>query len=99
MRLVLYAVAGSLLALCLAGTASAQEKPGKKPATVEIDLSKLPPELAQRVQNELAKGKAPDKGKAAAAPTKGAAPAKGKAAVAPTKGAAPAKGAPAKGKA
>ena len=116
MRLVLFAVAGTLLGLCLGSEVSAQDKDkaaDKKPATVLIDLSKLPPELAKRIQEELAKAKegtgkdqqngdngnnnGAAKGKAAAAPNKHEKDNKGKAGEAPTKGKA-APGAPDKKK-
>src|SRR5262245_10910534 len=58
MRLLWYALAGTVLALCMPGTVAAQGKPDKQPASVQIDLSKLPPELAQRVKEALAKAEA-----------------------------------------
>src|SRR5262249_61878826 len=74
---------------------------------IEIDLNKLPPDLAKRIADlarsntQKAPTDAPAKAKATEAPTKGkaapAAPAKGKAVEAPTKGKAPA--APDNGKA
>src|SRR5579871_966782 len=101
----LTAVVAVIFGLCLPGTTRAEDD-AVKPGTIQLDLSKLPPDLAKRLVAELEKQKATPKAKAAEAPaapkakaaeapTKGkAAPAKGKAESAPTKGKAPA--APAK---
>src|SRR5262249_17049591 len=65
-----FVVAGAVAGLWLSQPVSAQDKADKKPAVVQVDLSKLPPDVAKRLLDELAKtaddGAKADKGRAGA---------------------------------
>jgi hypothetical protein len=64
-----FIAAGAVAVLWLSVPVSAQDKADKKPAVVQVDLSKLPPDVAKRLLDEVAKtaedGKKADKGQAA----------------------------------
>jgi hypothetical protein len=65
-KLVLLAAVAGLLAILLADSSPGQDKGDKKPNVIQLDLSKLPPDVAKRLIEELTKAQAPAKGKAAA---------------------------------
>src|SRR5579871_2317004 len=88
-RIGLLSIAFLLGVLFLAAPVGAQDKKG---TTIQIDLSKLPPELVKQLlaaQSKGASGKGGQSGQQGEnidGENKGAAPAKGKAAPAPAKG-------------
>src|SRR5262245_58977207 len=90
----LWVAAGAAGVLAIVDPVSGQDKADKKPEIVQVDLNKLPPEVAKRLLDEVSKaaddGKKADKGKGAGEKK----PEKGKGSDKPSKGKKPDKGKP-----